>query len=698
MEFVIAKNSGFCPGVKRAVDTAYSLKDKNICVLGELIHNEKVVSDLEKRGVQTINSLLEANGRDVLIRTHGVSKAVIEQAKELNVNLIDCTCPFVKKIHDTVLEYYQRGYKIVIIGRGDHPEVIGINGWCDNSALITESVDEILELNDKNVCIVVQTTFSNEKYEEIIKKINVSGNKKVEIFKTICYTTMVRQKEVEFLASNLDAIIVIGGLNSSNTDKLYELAKKYQNNVFRISNPKDLQLDKIKNFRKVGIVLGASTPIEQVQEVIQTMAGTEVNTTLEVATEEVAAKAQEAKETKYTMESEMKKLEKKPQQFRIGQVITAKIAQATDEGLAVSIPNAKKEIMVSKDELIMDYKKEDYADKVDQDIRLMVTKIGPVVLSEKAMVKVLKEEAEVKEIEAGKLFEAEVKEVNKGGLIAKYGSYTVFVPSSQIRIGFVKELDKYVGKTLRLKAVKVEMRRRQIVASQRVILESEKAEREALKAEKIEAFFNTIQLGDVVIGTPVRFAEFGAFISVNGFDCLAHISDLSWTGCAKPGDVLELNKEYEFKILKIDAEKQKVSVGYKQLQPKPWELVEGKYNVGDTVHGKVVRIVSFGALVEVEKGVDGLVHVSQISNKWLENPLSALEVGQEVDAKITDINLEKEKMSLSIKALLPEEPKPEKPAKEVKVEKKEEEEPELTEWRDDNGGSVSIADLIGKAE
>ncbi|MBO7187542.1 MAG: S1 RNA-binding domain-containing protein, partial [Clostridia bacterium] len=243
---------------------------------------------------------------------------------------------------------------------------------------------------------------------------------------------------------------------------------------------------------------------------------------------------------------------------------------------------------------------------------------------------------------------------------------------------------------------KVEMRRRQIVASQRVILEAEKAERDAIKAEKLEAFFNSIQVGDVVTGTPVRFAEFGAFVQVNGFDCLAHVSDLAWNGCSNPADVLELNKEYQFKILKIDADKQKVSIGYKQLQPKPWELVNEKYSVGDVINGKVVRIVSFGAFVEVEKGIDGLVHVSQISNKWLENPLTSLEVGQIVEAKIIAIDADKEKMNLSIKALLPEEPKPEK--KEV-VEKVEVvEEPELKEWIDDNTGSISIADLVGKLD
>ena len=685
MQIILPKDGGFCPGVKNAVDTALYNKNNNVCVLGELVHNKQVIDMLNDNGIETISDISLHNGRTVIIRTHGISKELYNYANINHIPLIDCTCPFVKKIQDKVNKYYRLGYKIVIIGKADHPEVIGINGWCNNTALISENPDEINSLPDKKICIVVQTTYSEQKFDEINKKIKTLSEKKVEFFKTICYTTIKRQSKVLKLSKNCDAIIVIGGANSSNTNKLYTLAKSNCPNVFMIHDPKLFDVDKIKKFMKVGIVLGASTPREQAQEVIQKMEKvTEVNIT-------------ETNETKYTMDEAMKKLDKKPATFKPGQVITVTIVAAQEDGLAVSIPNAKKEIILDKDELILPYVKAYYEDKIDQTIRVMVTGLSPLVLSEKAMVKILKEEAEIKEIADGKIFEAEIKSTNKGGLIGKYGSYEVFVPSSQIRIGFVKDLDKYVGKTLRLKAEKVESRRKQIVASQRVILEAEKAERDAIKAEKTAAFFNSIQVNDIVIGTPVRFADFGAFVSVNGFDCLAHISDLSWTGCTNPADVLELNKEYEFKILKIDIEKQKVAIGYKQIQPKPWELVDSKYAVGDTVHGKVVRIVNFGAFVEVEKGIDGLVHISQISNKWLENPLSELEVGQEIDAKILDINSEKEKMTLSIKALLPEEPKP---VKEVKVEKEEvkEEEPELKEWIDNDSSSVSIAEMIGNIE
>ena len=405
-------------------------------------------------------------------------------------------------------------------------------------------------------------------------------------------------------------------------------------------------------------------------------------------------------------------MDNKSQKFRPHQIITATISQAQDDGLALYIPNTKKEVLLEATEMLCEeYKKEDYVGKVGDDIEVMVLSLNPLKLSEKAMVELKKEEAEIEEIKNGKVFEVKVTGSNKGGLtgvVEECKSYQVFVPSSQIRIGFVKELDKYIGKTLRCKAEKVEGKgsRRQIVASQRVILEAEKAERDALRAEREEAFFNSIEVGDIVKGTTQRFADFGVFVNVNGFDCLAHISDLSWTGCKKCSDVLELNKMYEFKILKIDKENKKVSIGYKQLQPKPWELVADKYHAGDVVKGKVVRIVSFGAFVEVEKDVDGLVHVSQISNEWLENPTAALKVGDEVEAKILEIDTEKEKMTLSIKALLPEtETRKVNPNKQRRTDDGDspksrkpraprEDDDSLREWKDDSNGGASIAEIL----
>ncbi len=733
MRVIIGKNNGFCFGVKRAIENAFSLQGEKRFVLGEIIHNEDVNDKLKTTGVEVVQSAQDdkiKSGDTVLIRTHGEPKETYDLLNAKKVNVVDCTCPYVKEIHSIVEKRHKDGYTIAIIGNKNHPEIIGINGWCDNSAFICENEQDLEAISADKLCIVVQTTFSEEKFDRIIKNFSRNKVKTVDIFKTICYTTTKRQKEADIISRRCDAVLVLGGRNSNNTNKLFEICRLNCDNTYRIISPKDFDYDKIKKFNKVGIVMGASTPDEQYQEVMSYMANVteEIITTETVETEtaKVAAETenvtvtatptetaeepvvaeQPAAAAKSEMEEAFDKI-KPTKDLRIGQIVKAKISSATDAGLTLSVNNAKVDnFELPKEELLTEnYNKEDYKDKIGEVIRVMVIGKKPLKFSEKKMEGVLKEEAEIEEIRSGKIFEAQITGTNKGGLTGKFGSYDIFVPSSQIRLGFVKDLEKYVGKSLRLKAEKVESRgaRRQIVGSQRVILEAEKAERDAIRAEKEAEFFANVQEGDVVLGTPVRFAAFGAFINVNGFDCLAHISDLSWTGCKECSDILELGKEYEFKILKIDEENKKVSVGYKQLQPKPWDSVLERYAVGDVITGKVVRIVSFGAFVEVEKGIDGLVHVSQISNEWLENPVTALQVGQEVTVKILDINVEKEKMTLSIKALLPEVEKPVKDDEKTKGKKggkneETEDGPELHEWKDDVSGGVSIADILQNSD
>ena len=699
MKLFVCKHSGFCFGVKRAVEAAEKLKGENNYVLGEIIHNEAVINKLKKLGIKTIDSVedVKFSSEDtLLIRTHGEPENTFKRISETGVNVVDCTCPFVKDIQNIVKKHYDNGYTIAIIGKANHPEIVGINGWCNNSAVITESADELSSITADKLCVVVQTTYSEEKFDTIIKNFTYSKAKTVDIFKTICYTTKKRQKEAETLSKTCEAVIVLGGANSNNTQKLFEICRANCKVVFRVVDPAEFNYEKIKSYKKIGVVMGASTPIEQFQEVVSHMENvTEEIITTETVESEVKEAVVEAAEVKeeVSAKSEMEKAFdniRPGKDLKIGQIVSAIITSAKDDGLTLSIKDAKRDdLSLPKTEILGEYSKEAYQEKVGQKIRVMVVAKNPIVFSEKAMESVLKEEAEIEEIKNGKIFEAVIKSTNKGGLNGEFGRYSVFVPASQIKLGFVKDLEKYVGKTLRLKAEKVESRgaRRQIVGSQKVILEAEKAERDAIKAAKEVEFFASIQEGDVVLGTPVRFTAFGAFVDVNGFDCLAHISDLSWTGCKDCADVLELGKQYEFKILKIDEEGKRVSIGYKQLQPKPWDSVAEKYNVGDVVKGTVVRLVSFGAFVEVEKGVDGLVHISQISNQWLENPVTALQIGQEIEAKILDINTEKEKMTLSIKALLPEVEKPEEDEKGAKGKKRkgknadEEEVSDLREWQ-----------------
>ncbi len=688
MEFVIAKSGGFCHGVQKAVRTALSIAPENTYIYGEIIHNRDVVKRIEERGIKTVDSLADVpDGATLVIRSHGVGKEIYARCAERNIKVVDCTCSFVRRTQTIVDEQYHAGKTIVIVGEKTHPEVVGINGWCEGQARVLSSDDEDFSLLREKDCVVVaQTTYSEEKFEKIIKTLKNISEKTVEIFKTICYTTIERQNEADELSKHCDAVLVIGGLNSSNTNKLYDICAKNCSNVFRLSSAAELEYKTIKRYKKVGIVTGASTPNEQTQEVLSKM------------------EKAEAKATDMSMEEVVAKIDTQPK-FKKGQLITATISSASDDGVAVLLPNAftKTEILLGKDEVDCEvYNKDDFNAKVGEEIELMVVAVKPVKLSQKMIQQVKEEEAAIAEIQAGKEFEVVCTGSNKGGLTAELGSYVVFVPAREIRSGYVKELDKYVGKKLRLKLIEIKTeRRKEIIASQRVIIEEERAAKEAAKAAKEAEFFSSIHVGDVVEGKVERITAFGAFVNVNGFDCLAHVSDLSWTGVKSVSDVLEIGQTYQFKVLKIDEEAKKVSIGYKQLQAQPWDLAAEKYAEGDVIHGKVVRIVPFGAFVEVEKGIDGLVHISQISHEFLENPTSVLTIGQEIDAKILKLDCSEKKMTLSIKAL---EPKPE--VAERKSKKSEDGEgkerkskapkadDEMTEWSEDSSSSVSIADLL----
>ena len=692
MQVFIAKSSGFCRGVKNAVDTAMNIEPENTYILGEIIHNALVTREIEARGIKVVETLSEIpDGATVIFRSHGVPLSFYSECEKRNVKYIDCTCKFVNNTQRIVKEEYEKGNFIVICGEPTHPEVIGLQGWCDNSALVINGDEcDLSAIRDKNVSVVVQTTFSVDKFEKIIKNIKKLCEKSVAVFKTICYTTICRQKDAKQLSSTCDCMLVIGGMNSSNTNKLYDICRENCKNVIRLASADDFKFETIKNFKKIGIVSGASTPNAQTREVLLKMEekSTEVNATNSMA--DVVAK----------IDSESK--------FKKGQIVTATISEATEDGLQILLPFSKKEIPLSKDELDCEaYSPEEYASKIGDTIDLLVVELKPSLkLSQKLIKLRAEEEAQLVEIEQGKEFQVECTGFNKGGLTAQLGTYSVFVPAKEIRPSFVQDLSKYVGKTLRLRLIEVKKdKKKEIIASQRVILQEEREAKLAEKEARDAEFFDSISEGDIVEGKVERATNFGAFVSVGGFDCLAHISDLSWTGTKVVTDVLEIGKSYHFKVLKIDKANKKVSIGYKQLQPQPWDLAVDKYHVGEVIHGKVVRIVPFGAFVEVEKGIDGLVHVSQISYERIETPATCLNVGDEVEAKIVAFDPEAKKMNLSIKACLPEpERKPredkgegEEPRKRTRAPRRDDE--ELSGWSD---GAISVGtslgDLLANAE
>ncbi|MFW5780320.1 MAG: 4-hydroxy-3-methylbut-2-enyl diphosphate reductase [Bacillota bacterium] len=566
--------TGFCSGVQNAIDKALESKvnHKIIYTLGNIIHNKRVVRGLEGVGILPINDIKALNNKDlIVICSHGTDKATIDKLNEKGVEVVDGTCPFVKKIHEKVYEYSQNGYNIVIIGDKDHTEVKGIAGWCMGEYQIIQSEKEMDFLPAEKFLVVSQTTFPVYKYRLIKKNLKKIGDKLFKIvvfFDSICYTTEGRQKEAGIIADKSDLVLVLGDKSSSNTNKLAQVAKEKCSNTHLISKVSDLESVQIKNISKLGIVSGASTPEELITEVINRMSETMNNDNLEIkdvnptgeATEETAEpKKNETNENKEMSMSEGLK-RYAPKSYREGMRLKARVVSADYNGILVALESLGKNDsgFIDRDEVELkgEYNPENYKPDDIIDVIIIPKKdknVKFINLSKKAYDELKIDDEKVKGILAGDEFTLECKQEVKGGLLGKIGTYTVFVPASQIRMGFVKNLSDYLNKPLRLKALppkeeldeegnpKRARNPKRIVASQRIVLEEEKLEKE-------EDFWNSIPEGSVVSGKVKRFAAFGAFVSLKFMDALVHNSELSWNRkkINSPDEVLELNKTYDF--------------------------------------------------------------------------------------------------------------------------------------------------------
>lgn len=624
MEVMLAKSAGFCFGVKLAVDCVYEKsKQEKIYTYGPIIHNKNVVLDLQKQGVEILEQLDKNIDGKVVIRSHGVPPSVYTLLEQKNIDYIDCTCPFVKKIHKIVDENYKNGNHIIIIGNKNHPEIIGINGFCNNTALIANTVEDFcaLDLDDnKQYTLVCQTTFDTTVFEKLLTKINT---KNIKIFNTICNATNERQKEALLLSKEVDYMIVLGDVNSSNTQKLYEICKKNCENTYLCETIKDLQLNIFKKNVKIGITAGASTPPAIIKEALNKMSEMENMSFEEMLNESFKT-------------------------LHNGSVVKGSVIRVTDNEVFVNL-GYKADGIIEKSEFSndsnVDLKKEV---SVGDEIEVFVIKVndgdGNVVLSRKRL-EMNKGFEELEEAFNNKtVLKGKIVDVIKGGLVANINGVRVFVPSSQISNKFVQDLNSFKGQELDFNIIEVNKAKRRIIAGRRDLVQAMENEAKAKVYENIKA-------GDKIEGTVSRIVDFGAFIDLGGVDGLIHISELSWGRVKKVSDVLKEGDKVTVYVLEADKDKNKISLSLKDQQQNPWVLAKDKYNVSDVVEGKVVRIVDFGAFVELEEGVDGLVHISQISHKHISKPEDALSIGQVVKAKITEIDTDNKKISLSIKEL-----------------------------------------------
>lgn len=680
MEVVVAKNAGFCKGVRSAFDMAVELVEKygKIYTLGELVHNELVTEYLQQKGAICLDVKDEGKlkeGDVVLIRAHGIAKELEQRLRDRGVKLFDATCPVVKRNQKLADERRLAGDDIIIVGDEKHDEVIGVASYAGDNVRVIKD-DEELKIGEKNTSILFQTTILPDKFakiEENAKNFQKNNGNLVEIFNTICYTTKVKQDEARALAQKGGAVLVLGSHTSANTRRLYQVAKQVNPDTYFAESVIDAlnQTKLFKDIQSVSIVAGASTPPWLIQEVTQLMSETQKNAVETVETEvknEATLQEQTNAEEKEptTMEDLLKSTTSVGYtNYKVGKRIKGEVISAGDNGIYVAI-GGKKDGFIDKNEATLDgnYNPADFKEGDEVQATILAVNKEYVSLSKKDVDAIRQEEAEAEKALAQGEFSLTMTEVVKGGLRGRLGQYTIFVPASQIRMGYVSNLEDYKGKTLRLTLMppkekeattaegeeavqsedKPQKKSRYLFASQRIILEREKKEKE-------DMFWDNIHVHDIVTGKVKRFTQFGAFVNVRGFDCLAHISELSWNKITDPSTVLTIGESYDFVVLKMDRETGKISLGYKQLQKKPYEVAAEKFPVGTVIKGKVERIFPYGAFVSIDDGVDGLVHVSQISHNWIKDANEALTVGQEVEAKI--IGFDDNRITLSIKELLP---------------------------------------------
>ncbi len=637
----IAEHAGFCFGVKRAVEIAEKAAEKygKVYSLGELIHNEAAVEELREKGVYAVNSVEQASGEVLVIRSHGVARAEREKAERLCKTVLDATCPYVAKIHGIVKDLPEDG-ALIVLGDKNHPEVMGIIGNACQRAFAVMSFEEIVELfesgavkENENAALVVQTTFDRKRFTDISRRIR-ERYPCVEIYSTICSATAQRQESACGLAKRAALMIVVGGKSSSNTKRLAEICQEYTETVF-VSSAAELPQQIAANLPAdcvVGITAGASTPGHIIKEVHKSM-NEEIKNTNENEEDFAALLEQDQSFTRlYTgkrVKATIVSVSKKEAVVEVGAKQTGYIVREE----LTNDPNAEVEDVVKPGDVI-----DAVVIKVDDNV-------GTVALSKKRVDAALGLEKLQAVKDANETIEGEVSQVVKGGVIVIYENTRVFIPGSHTGIPRGGKLEDLLRKTVKFKIIEVGSER-----GGRVVGSIRQANRELRDAAKAK-FWETIEVGQKFEGEVRSIESYGVFVDIGAVDGLVHTADLTWNRVGHPKDIVKVGDKINVIVKSFDPEKKRVSLSAKDPEDNPWTKFVSEYNKGDVIKATVVSITEFGAFAQIIPGVDGLIHISQISAERVANIASVLSVGQEVDVKIIDIDNERERVSLSIRAL-----------------------------------------------
>ena len=656
MKISLAESAGFCFGVNRAVDMLYSMVEsgEKVCTLGPIIHNPQVIEDLKSKGV-VIAETVEDIPKDtkLVIRTHGVEKSVIDELDRQGCEYRDATCPFVKKIHKIVTDNSDENTVVLIAGDENHPEVQGIRSYCKGQSIVfknSEELDSIIENNtelfQKRIIVVAQTTFNTVEWEKFLKKLKKHYTNAL-IFDTICNATNERQEEAINLAKNSDVMIIVGGRHSSNTVKLKAVCEDYCP-TYLIETKDELKNIDLSGCERVGVTAGASTPAAIIKEVLSTMSENEkeIENVINNAEEVSGASAAEDKEFMEALEESLNNMSTEQ---KVAGIVTA----ISPSEIQVDI-GRKQTGYIPVDEYSADPTADPAKElKIGDEINLIIMKTndqeGTVMLSKKRYDAQGAWEKIAKINEDGETVTGTVTDVVKGGIIVVTNGVRVFVPASLASLDRNADLEALLHQSVELKIIEVkqERGRKKAVGSIKAVL------REIRKAQA-EAFWEQLEEGQTYHGTVKSLTNYGAFVDIGGVDGMVHISEMSWRRIKHPSDVFEVGQEIDVFVKSLDRENKKISLGYRKDEDNPWVILEKNYPVDTVIESEIVGLTTFGAFATVIPGIDGLIHISQIANQRITKPADVLKIGEKVTCKITAIDFDKHRVSLSIRALLPE--------------------------------------------
>ena len=667
-QIILAKTAGFCFGVDRAVNLVYELvnKGEKVCTLGPIIHNAQLVDDLKSKGVKIIDDVSQSpEGYTVVVRTHGVEKEVVDELENRKIVYVNATCPFVTKIHN-IVKKQDENTVVLIAGDCNHPEVLGIRSFCNGESFVFKNEKELSnilenhpELSEKSVICVSQTTFSlkeQKKCKKILEKVCTN----CKIFDTICNATADRQSEADEISKKSDAMLIIGGRHSSNTCKLRDTCSSNCPS-FLIETADELHELDLDAYDVIGVTAGASTPALIIKEVLKSMSEEikekEVETTSAV-TEEVVETAETADKAaqpavKASADGEASFEELLNESFKENEnskVVTGTVVRITPTEVFVDVPGRKQTGVVAMEDLSSSNisKCEDEVSVGDQ-IQLVIMKTddqdGVLKLSKRLFDAVKGWDEIVAAKEADEVLEGVVTAIIRGGVLISTKGTRVFVPASLTGVPRNQELSVLKDATVKFKIIDINPARRRAVGSIKVVADAE-------KKEKQEALWATLHEGDKITGTVKSLTSYGAFVDLGGIDGMIHISELSWSRIKHPSEVVKVGDTVEVTIKALDEETKKISLGFKNIEDNPWEILKNKYPVGSVVDAKIVSFATFGAFANILPTIDGLIHISQISWDRIKAPQDVLNIGDEVKVKIIEIDFDKKRVSLSIKELL----------------------------------------------